>query len=309
MFQKPQKSKALCMFEVLRKRMELDAGSRATFERLQRGHHGECDFADFLERRFKSPCIQLYDLQLKIGGSECQIDCLLIFQNEIYQFEIKNFQGDYFCQNNEWYTVTTRKQIRNPLHQLNRSDLLLREYLSEKHASLQLHSYILFINPGFQLYQAPLKTPMIFASQLERFIRKLQRIPCQLGPQHQNLAEDLRAAHLGGSAYEQLPAYQYEQLTKGITCEECTGLMVLTKTARQVICNICQTVEKIDSAVLRQITAFSILFPGKPINVSNIHAWCNSTVQLSSIRRILRNQLTLIKNGKHSYYVFNSKTE
>lgn len=303
MFDKPRKSKSLQILEVLRKRITMTADFQATYERLASGYLGEQKFAGLLQSKLGIPCIQLYDLQLKINGSECQIDSLLIFHNDIYQLEIKNYQGDFYSENNKWYLVNTKKEIRNPLHQLTRSDLLLREFLSEHHSHFHLKSYIIFINPGFQLYQAPLKTPIVFPSQLERFIRSLQNIPLQLDSRHHRLVEDLTAAHITRSTYEQTPEYNYDQLKKGITCAKCNGFMHSNR-SRRLECSKCKLDEASDAAVMRSIHNFHLLFPERKITVSSIEEWCAFIFSKRTIARILKRHLTLNRNGKHSYYIF-----
>lgn len=301
MFDKPRKSKSLQILEVLRKRIPMTADFQATYERLHQGYLGEQKFAELLQVRLRPPCIQLYDLQLKINDSECQIDSLLIFQNDIYQLEIKNYQGDFYSENNKWYLVNTKKEIRNPLHQLTRSDLLLREFLAENYSHFRLKSYIIFINPGFQLYQAPLKTPIVFRSQLERFIRSLQNMLSQLDSHHHRLVEDLTAAHLTQSTYEQTPEYNFDQLKKGITCASCNGFMHLN-VLRRLECSKCKSEESSDTAVMRSFHDFHLLFPKQKITVSSIETWCDFTFSKRTIARILKRHLTLNRNGKHSYY-------
>lgn len=301
MFDKPRKTKTLQVLDVLSKRMSLPTHFHATYKRLHQGYLGELYFFKLLQEQLQSPCIQLYGLQLKINGSECQIDVLLIFQNDIYQIDVKNFQGDYYIENNRWHFVNSKKEIRNPLHQLTRSDLLLREFLTEHSANFTLKSSITFVHPGFQLYQAPLKTPIIFASQLERYIRSLQNLPCQLDTRHHKIAEAFTTAHLLESSHEQIPSYDYDQLKRGIFCALCNGLMYFNN-SRRFECTNCKSDEESDTAVIRTIHEYRLLFPERKITISSIEEWCDCVVSKSTTARILKKYLSLNKKGKYSYY-------
>src|SRR5699024_2743814 len=125
-------------------------------KQLNSGHEGESYFFQLLQTHLECEPIQLYNLHMKVGGSECQIDCLLIFQNEINLFEIKNYHGDFLIDNNNWLKHP-KQEIKNPLHQLQRTELMLKQILDENKISLPIKPYLVFVNPEFHLYQAPLK--------------------------------------------------------------------------------------------------------------------------------------------------------
>lgn len=96
MFTKPNKSKEHKRLEILEKRTTLSIDQQQSLDRLSTGYKGELYFSKLVQTELQCEPIVLYDLLLEINGSECQIDCLLIFQNELILIEIKNYQGDFF---------------------------------------------------------------------------------------------------------------------------------------------------------------------------------------------------------------------
>ena len=112
--------------------------------------------------------------------------------------------------------------MTNPLIQLNRSESLLRQLLKNLRFNLPIEASVIFINPEFTLYQAPLNKPFIFPTQIKRYLRKLNDQPSKLKERHKILADQLISLHIENSPFTQLPSYDYDQLQKGITCLKCT---------------------------------------------------------------------------------------
>ncbi len=304
MFDEPRKSLSLKILEVLNKRKPLSMEQLSTYRRLASGYAGEMKFAARLKKEFRNHCIPLFSLNLEVNGSECQIDNLLIFQNVIFLLDIKNFEGDYVIDSNQWYSALTGKERKNPLHQLKRATIIFQDFLSKCYFQGTVDSSLVFVHPGFHLYQASPDHPIIFPSQLHRFIQRLNNIPSQLDKRQDKLAKQLMHAHLPKSKHEEVPTYEYNQLKRGIVCGECDGFMGIGSTNRSLICQKCQAEEAVDSAVTRSVAEFHLLFPNEKITVSVIGKWCGHMVPISGIRRILTTTLHKRGYGKGAYYVY-----
>lgn len=309
MFDKPRKTTSLLILESLNKRKTLSSDHLTSYKRLHRGYIGERRFAEMIREQLADSHIQLYGLQLKADGSEFQIDCTLIFQNEIYLIEIKNFFGDYYYENNNFFLASSKKVISNPLQQLQRSEILLRQFLSEVESNLELRTFVIFMNPCFQLYQAPMSPHIIYPAQVARFINSLNAIPSNLNSQHKRLSELFKTAHLTESKFEQIPEYNYDDLKKGIICADCNGFMKLIQKSRSLICQKCNIIEPINSGAIRSIEEFKLLFPDRPITVSIIIEWCGFVLSRRKVRYILKENLTLHNNGRYSRYSLGSRNE
>ncbi|WP_312889188.1 nuclease-related domain-containing protein [Desertibacillus haloalkaliphilus] len=97
--------------------MDLSKKDKQHFFNLKKGYEGEIIF-DSLTEKIQSECFILNDLLLKQNNTMFQIDSLLIFQESIYIFEVKNFEGDYYYESERLYK-TPDSEITNPLNQLN----------------------------------------------------------------------------------------------------------------------------------------------------------------------------------------------
>jgi hypothetical protein len=113
---------------------------------------------------------------------------LIIFQDTIYLIDIKFFDGDYLY-DGENFQTTFRKIIKDPLNQLNRSKSLLLQLLQHLGFNLKIDAYVVFNNPDFTLYHAPQNKSIILPTQLNRFMKKLERKSSKLNNSHKKLAE------------------------------------------------------------------------------------------------------------------------
>jgi hypothetical protein len=281
--------------------MQFSLEQTSDFKRLSRGYQGEVQFAELLDKELHQPCIPIFDLRLKVFGSECQFDCLLMFQQYIHLFEVKNFQGDYIIDGDRWFSRLTMEERKNPLFQLRRSDLLLRDFLAKQPFNVGVESHVVFVNPEFYLYQAPPDSPIIFPGQQQRYTQELNQTQCQLHQQHHRLADQLKAGHIPKSTHEQFPEYEYDQLKKGIVCTSCDGFMEKVS-QRRLLCPFCGLHETVEDAVIRTVKEFRLLFPERPIKVSAIQNWSNHVLSDNNIRTCLDKYVPLLNKGRSSYY-------
>ncbi|WP_318279654.1 nuclease-related domain-containing protein [Lentibacillus cibarius] len=153
-------------------RMTLPSKDKQHFINLSRGYEGEVLF-DSLTEKLTCDCLLLNDLLLKANNSLFQIDSLLISSRKIHLFEVKNFEGDYNYETNRFVKLP-QYEITNPLHQLSRSESLLRQLLLKDNINLPIEASLIFINPEFTLYQAPLNKPMIFSNPDQKLLERIK---------------------------------------------------------------------------------------------------------------------------------------
>lgn len=271
---------------------------------LTKGYEGELKFYYLLQEYLTSKSINLFDLRLELNKSEFQVDSLLVFQNKIFLIEVKNFDGDFVFHDDSWYSVHFKKDIQNPLQQLKRCELLLKETFHQLGIHLPIESFLIFINPTFTLYNSPRKQQIVFPGQLHRFLNMLNNTPSTLTKNHRELKEELIHRHITVSSREILPKYNYEELRKGIICINCGGVLV-KRTVFKLRCESCQEEESTDSAILRSVHEFQVLFPSKKITVNSIYNWCSTIISKGIIRRVLADHLEMVYRGKYSYYINN----
>lgn len=300
---KPQPCLELQILTHLNPRMNLSSQEKLNYRNLTKGYIGEQKFYKLLKKELSINHILLNGLILESNNTEFQIDHLLICQNKIYLFEIKNFEGDFYVQNENWYVAVTKKEIRNPLPQLQRSEFLLRNLIQSLAPNLEVYSYIVFVNPEFMLYQAPFHQSIIFPTQINRLIKKINSEPSSLSNIHNHLARQLINKNIDQSIYERLPKYEFNQLRKGIFCNKCARLLP-TYRYHKLKCENCGNEEITEDSIMRNIREFNILFPTKRITTSKIYEWCDVIPSKKTIRRILLKNLKLVHKRRHSYYLF-----
>ncbi|MDF0726024.1 nuclease-related domain-containing protein [Cytobacillus sp. S13-E01] len=273
---------------------------------LEKGFSGEQQF-DSLTEKLTEDYIVLNDLLLENNNTVFQIDTLLISKEKIYFFEVKNYEGDFYIESKIWYSIT-RTEIKNPLLQLNRSESLLRRLLQDLGWNFTIEPYIVFINPDFYLYQAPLNLPIIFPGQIKRFFNNNTNVELsKLNDKHLKLAKQLLSCHLENSPYKKIPEYNYDQLHKGIICVNCHSLLVDINAAtfkeRTLVCSKCSCRERVESAVIRSVEEFHFLFPDKKITTNIIYDWCKIIESKKTIRRILAKHFRIMGHSGSSYFI------
>jgi hypothetical protein len=242
----------------------------------------------------------LNDLLLKINNTLFQIDTLIIFQNTITFFEVKNYEGDFYLVADKFYTKS-KSEIKNPLLQLKRSESLLRQLLQSLGFQIPIQAWVVFINPEFTLYQAPLSEPIIFHSQLHRYLKKLDMTPSKLNGMHKKLADQLISLHIEESPYKWLPSYDDQQLQKGITCAVCHSFLI-SVSGTKCVCDQCKHEEAVETAVLRIVEEFKLLFPDRKITTNVIYEWCKVIPSKRRISRILVKNFKAAGALKLTYY-------
>ncbi|WP_311315387.1 nuclease-related domain-containing protein [Neobacillus mesonae] len=88
-----------------------------------------------------------------------------------------------------------KSEYNNPLHQVNRSESLLRQLLQNLGISLTITGKVVFVNSKFTLYQAPLDIPFIFPTQIESYLERLGITPSKLDGRHKKLADKIISLH------------------------------------------------------------------------------------------------------------------
>lgn len=285
--------------EFLERRISLPAKTQMHYNNLVKGYEGELRFDEMIGNLVSDHLI-LNDLLLEVNNTTFQIDSLIMIQENIYLYEIKNYQGDYYFQGDQLFK-RPQFEIINPLYQLSRSESLLKNLLLQLGFNPQIKSFVVFINPCFTLYQAPLDKPFIFPTQLKHHLEFLNSTAAKTTERNKKLANKLLSAHKTVSPYSQVPFYDYDSLRKGIICFRCNSFFVTVKHSK-CICDTCGYIEDTAAAVLRAIREFQFLFPNNKITTNKIYDWCQVIPSHRTIRRILAKNFTAFGTGQWTYY-------
>lgn len=284
----------LKILKLLNARTVLEEKEKKYLHNKAKGYEGEKMF-DLLTGKLDPPSYFLNDLFLESNNSKFQIDTLMIRQEPIYLFEVKNFEGDFYYENGRFYSLASQKEIKNPLLQLERCESLLRQLLQSLGYRMTIEAVVIFINPRFHLYQAPMNNPIIYPNQLPDFMSKLNRKSSTLNGRHKSLAEQLVSLHQPESPYEKYSKYSIDMLKKGVICGACRSFGVSIND-RYLQCPVCGHREGIDAAVVRAVEEIRLLYPHEKITTNLVFEWCEGIDSKKTIRRVLKQNL--ICNGK-----------
>ncbi|MGI8386793.1 nuclease-related domain-containing protein [Robertmurraya sp. P23] len=294
-------SDELLTLRSLNTRMTLTEKEKFHYSVLEKGFEGERKFDQLLEILQEERYI-LNDLLLEVNNSYFQIDSLIISQEAIYLLDVKNYQGDYYLDSDKLYSVTTDREYKNPVTQLQRSATLFRQLLQSLKRNFLVEASVIFINPEFTLYQCPVDQPFIFPTQVNRFLKSLNQITSKLNDEQKKLAKKLISLHQPKNPFNRLPEYHYDHLQKGIYCKTCFSFAVSVKTDK-FVCEKCGDLEKIPLGILRNVKEFMLLFPERKITTQSIYDWCQVDLCKKTIYRTLKKNYTPCGNTRDTYYV------
>ncbi|MCM3241129.1 NERD domain-containing protein [Cytobacillus firmus] len=290
----------LKLLQCLHGRMRLSPKDYSLFLNLEKGFSGEKKFDELLEHS-PEEWIILNDLLFDYSNTLFQIDSLLFTGGCIYLFEVKSYEGDFYIEQNRWYTVPANTEVKNPLLQLQRSESLLRRLLQKLGVETPLKALLIFINPEFQLYQATMNLPAIFPAQINRFIDKLKLKSQPANKNHLMLADKLLSLHLEDIPYGRRFEYTFEGLEKGVKCASCQHFMDRLHRAA-LVCKNCGYKEDVELAIVRSVKEFRVMFPDMMLTTNIVHEWCSDIISKKKIRKILSNNFNHIIHGKTSYF-------
>lgn len=293
-------SEELMSMRYLNKRMELTADERFRYLTLEKGYEGEVKF-DRLAESLHEEIYIINDLLLKVNYSYFQIDTLLILQGIVYLLDVKNYQGDYYLEKDKLYAVASGREYKNPLDQLKRCSTLFTQLLQNLKLDYLFESSVIFINPDFTLYQAPMDQPFIYPTQVNRFLNDINKTPSKLNEGHKKLAHTLISLHQVKNPYTELPEYRYDDIKKGIYCNTCGSFHVSTK-FNQLLCQDCGERESTEHAILRSVDEYKLLFPDQRITTDNIYNWCRLDIHKKTFCRVLKKNYAVFGNTRSTYY-------
>ncbi|WP_319418059.1 nuclease-related domain-containing protein [Virgibacillus necropolis] len=267
---------------------------------MKKGYEGEVLF-DELTEKLQCECLILNDLLLEVNNTYFQIDSLIIMQRKFHLYEVKNYEGDFYYESDKLYKKP-KMEVINPLHQLSRCESLLRQLLHSHGFNPQIVASVVFINPQFTLYQAPIDKPIIFPTQLIQHMENVNEITSKLTEKHKKVADQLLSLNITDSPHKKIPPYYYDKLQKGVTCPQCHSFAI-TVAKRICICNDCGSKESVTNAVLRTVNEFQILFPNEKITTNIIHDWCQVVQSIQRIRKILVSNFKIVGAHQWAYYI------
>lgn len=293
-------SEELLTFRSLNLRMSLSFGDAHYYSNLEKGYLGELEFDRIAASQLSDDWLAVNDLLLEHHNRIFQIDSLLLRNGKIFLNDVKNFDGDYLMKDDNWCTASG-KEVDNPLKQLDQCESRLRQLCHALGFSFPIESRLVFVNPEFYLFQAPLNLPIIYPAHLNLYMNQLKMKSGKVTERDFKLAKKLASLHMKKSPFSRVPSYRYEQLKKGIACASGDGFMRVSN-KETLVCSKCGCIESVETAVLRNVAELKRLFPDLKITTFVVQDWCE-ILSIKTIRRILIKNFEQVGRTKDVYYV------
>lgn len=299
---KPQRPQQLVILQLLKNRMQLSEQHQRKIEQLRSGYEGEKKFYNFLKEKIDKSTLILNDLLLSYEDALFQIDSLIIIRNNIYLFEVKNYRGEYFVEEEKWYKVKSRSEIRNPFLQISRTRFMFDKLLQSQNLHFSILPYLIFVNEDFTLYNAPMNEKLILPTQISGFLNNLSNYSFKYENYHKKLLDFLNNNSIIQPESLNLPEYSFQNLKKGTMCWKC-GRPLVRYSRKTITCRFCQIKIVNEVGIVKSIEEFNILFPNTNITTSLIFEWCGHLFTKKTIWRTLKKYYKKIGSNKSAYYV------
>lgn len=297
---------SLLRYEALTSRKQLSSEDERRYSQLQKGFAGEKRLETTLQSQQSRNIIPLFNNLFESLDREFEIDCLLLTTDTVFLLEVKNYTGNYSVENGNIIHLPSKRQIYNPVTQLDRTEFLFKRMLSDMQINMQVRSFVMFVNYNFVLYEASLQLPIIFPSQIKSFLEKTDRNARALSTDIKRLAKMLIRTRKDSSTYERLPPYNMEELKKGVFCEYCSFVLVRSN-HKTFMCSNCRRTVSAKDAVLHAIAQYHLLFPEEKITTNKIAKWCGNSITNNYIREILAKYFKVHSAGRNTYYLYHGK--
>lgn len=303
-FKERKKPYRLKVMECLANRMNLSRDNRNKLHNWNKGYTGEVLRFDPLTNQLTCDGLVLNDLYLEVKGKSCQLDAVLITEQEFTIYEVKNFEGEYYYQNGKMYHGRTRKEVFDPVYQVRNAESIVRQLVDQLGYQLTVKKYIVFVNPNFTLFEAPRDNGLILPTMIDAHFAAVNEISNPLSSTHYQFAEELKTMHKEDNSLHNVPYYDDELLKKGVTCVQCGRFVTRFTKKRSCTCNHCGKEELVSHTILRLARECKLLFPNQKITVSLILKWSNYQISACRIRYVLNKHLKVKGVHKWTYYEF-----
>lgn len=281
-----EKSQTLKIFEILAIRSDLSVEDDTNYQKQIKGYEGEILF-DEMAADFLKDSVVINDFTFKVNGHTCQVDTLIVTDGSINIYEIKNYEGRYRYNNNRFTLVSNELELLDPLVQANRAQILMKQLLVQLKLNCTCESFAVFMHPNCTIYQNQSNDHVLLPSLFAYHFKKRKHSGRRSINEATEIADKLLAHNREAVLYGELPNYAFEDLKKGIYCQNCNSA-ILELTGRTCLCQMCHHKESgLDNAVRHSLEK-RLLFPDLALETRSCFDWCGGIHSKYRIRAALK---------------------
>ncbi|MFC4409593.1 nuclease-related domain-containing protein [Chungangia koreensis] len=235
---------SLIGYEVLLKRLSKSHEKyymiQDRFLSAKAGRGGEEEFDRIIEKQHLGvPHLFLHDLSL---NKDFQVDSLLITQNYLFVFEIKNLGGKINFLSNPLRVeqeYEDGKERAYDLSQMDKSTYYLSRWLEMR--GIKLPVYRAFVLPYPKKFENHTNMTVLFPNAVPPYIRSIRQGKTRISEsQMKEIGEQLKLEHRGFKPFPMCKRWGIDpkDLLTGVECEKC-GRLGMEKVIRGWFCRKC----------------------------------------------------------------------
>lgn len=282
-----KKSNQIKLLESLNCRCKLEYAKQQYLINLKKGLEGEEVFDKWMDNYLGQDVTLLKDRLLSFNGSTAQIDALLFIGNTLRLYEVKNYEGDY-QQHSGHFRTSKGQEFICPSIQLKRAEKVLQQVVGQWTHTLEIKSYVIFVNLAFTLYDATRSNPFILPTQIKNHFERLKSIGDKTSKNNNQFINKLMLETKSSGKYRgTTQEYDYEEFRKGLICSECYSFNLI-RSQRKATCRDCGEHYSIDQLLMNQIDEVHLLFPEIKVTSSLVYDWIGGEINKRRIGRLLK---------------------
>lgn len=300
------------------KRGKLTTDQERQLERDDKGHDGEADYDQIIEKHGSSSWYHFKNIWIDYFG-HVQLDSLLITENGVFLSDVKNYTNHYVYQNLTW-THQGKTLSKNINQQLLDNIVKCQSLGKAVPAMKDTQGTIVFINErAVPNIMDTMPVNYLLRYQIYDWLDSLkQPVPGKRIPVHQTV--ELIKQFIIPNPYDYKHVCsdeEYQKLKKGLYCSKCGSFQL--KVSQYLVSCTCGCTERKEKAVLRGICEYGVLRNDKDLLVNPIFEFLDRKIPKQFIYRKLqqffipftdKTRISRYKNPKMLYdFVFNETKE
>ena len=292
-------SEELLYYRALSKRVELTKSQQLKLKRLESGYEGECTYDEVYDNVISHLPV-FRDVYLEIEGSHVQCDALIVHDNGYLLHEIKNYNGEFLYNGNQWL-LRGNEVSEDPIIQLERTrkKFIKLKYANNVHFNIDGKVVFTHIDFSLELIDTPPTDKIILRNQLKRHLSTLKDLT--YNDQSLNRVVLIKNCIVANPYHNEIA--NMNELKKGVYCRYCSSFN-MQKLHFHFECNECRSRDTVHTIVLQAISDHKSLFNNKKITKKEIHELLDGLVTTQTIYNILKLYCTKHDKGLRTKYQF-----
>lgn len=276
-------------------RVTLDDLDAMNLKRLHQGYDGE--FAFFEMIKDYEGCIILWDISLETPG-RAQFDFIVITDDRIYHFDVKNFSGKYTYRDGNF--ISSKQYVSSDvISRLNRGHQVMHQFLAQVNVNTFFYSRVVFINETFQLKGFDGSDLVLFAEDLYK-VKDYLSSRKLISQEMIDLAHDIVYHHKPKNYFERIHYYSIEEMRKGVRCPKCRRIgMKHRKFSNKMECSCGYKESNID--VVHRTYDMLINFGEQRVTATMIVEWTG--LEVRCVQKIMLKYYKRVGKARATHYL------